>query len=254
MRAVLLATLAGIILGALGPFGSYLDGGILLRSAYWSGSMWLGLLLYGGGIAIGGRVSIAGSWSRWAFIGLSVPVASIPEAEITRLAAFLIWPDLHRYGPGWWLWYAQTTTIGAIAVLGATMALHARSGRTLPMRLGPPPTARGEDRIVPPGDRSVPRPLDVIALQMEDHYVRVHDQAGSTLLHMPLTRAIEQVALLDGLRIHRSWWVARHAVARVEGSPRSMRLQLSNGLSAPVARSAVTALRQAGWLETGPPA
>ena len=72
---------------------------------------------------------------------------------------------------------------------------------------------------------------------------------GSTLVHMKLTRAIEHLDTLEGLRTHRSWWIARHAVMHVEGTPRSMRLCLRNGLSAPVARSAVTVLRQAGWLK-----
>ena len=84
---------------------------------------------------------------------------------------------------------------------------------------------------------------------MEDHYVRVHTRTGSTLIHMKLTHAIEQMAGLEGLRTHRSWWIARHAVDRIEGSPRSMRLHLQNGLSAPVARQSVTTLRQAGWLD-----
>lgn len=89
---------------------------------------------------------------------------------------------------------------------------------------------------------------EVLALQMEDHYVRVHRPAGSELILMPLGRAIEAVEA-DGLRTHRSWWVAAHAVTAVEGNARSMRLRLSNGLVAPVARSAVTHLKAAGWIK-----
>jgi DNA-binding LytR/AlgR family response regulator len=88
---------------------------------------------------------------------------------------------------------------------------------------------------------------DVLALQMEDHYVRVHRPGGSELILMPLTRAIAAVTA-DGLRTHRSWRVARHAVVGVDGDARAMRLRLANGLVDPVARSAVTHLRAAGWL------
>lgn len=87
---------------------------------------------------------------------------------------------------------------------------------------------------------------DVLALQMEDHYVRVHRPAGTELILMPLGRAIEAMQV-EGLRTHRSWWVASHAVAAVEGNARSMRPRLSNGVVAAVARSAVIHLKTAGW-------
>ncbi len=109
------------------------------------------------------------------------------------------------------------------------------------------PTASTPDQPTPSHSASPSLLGDVLALQMEDHYVRVHREGGSELLLMPLGRAIERVQS-SGLRTHRSWWVARHAVRAVEGDARSMRLRLSNGLVAPVARSAVTHLKSAGWL------
>ncbi len=248
-RVAAVTTLAGVVLGALGPFGSYLNDGMLLRSAYWIGATWLGLVLYGGGVAIS-RLAKAGSWRRQALLVLSVLIGSVPQAVITRMVALRVWPGLLRYGPGWRLWYVQTATIGAITVLGATAWLEARLRRPVPL----PASTQGDGRTIPRAGRSISPSRDVIALQMEDHYVRVHTLAGSTLVHGPLTQAIEQVAPLEGLRIHRSWWIARHAVQRVEGSSRSMRLTLSNGLSAPVARNAVTLLREAGWLEDTPAA
>ena len=86
---------------------------------------------------------------------------------------------------------------------------------------------------------------DVLALQMEDHYVRVHRLHGSELILMPLGRAIESMTA-EELRTHRSWWVARHAIITVEGDARSMRLR--HGLIAPVARSAIAHLKAAGWI------
>ena len=93
---------------------------------------------------------------------------------------------------------------------------------------------------------------DSARLLRVDHYVRVHTAAGSRLIHMPLNQAIGVLGAVDGLRTHRSWWVARHAVARIEGTPRSMTLRLSNGIVAPVARSSVAIIRSAGWLEPRP--
>lgn len=162
----------------------------------------------------------------------------MPEALATRMLAFRLWPDLARLDLSPGLWFVQTATIGVVAM--TSVGLVQRRAWS----------ASHDDGESSPSAVPIMAPLagDVLALQMEDHYVRVHRPAGSELILMTLGRAIEAVET-DGLRTHRSWWVAAHAVAAVEGNARSMRLQLSNGLVAPVARSAVTHLKAAGWIE-----
>jgi DNA-binding LytR/AlgR family response regulator len=53
---------------------------------------------------------------------------------------------------------------------------------------------------------------------------------------------------LEGMRIHRSWWVARRAVEAVLRDGRSYQLRLKGGIEAPVARERIAELRAAGWL------
>ncbi|MFC3077124.1 LytTR family DNA-binding domain-containing protein [Phenylobacterium terrae] len=89
---------------------------------------------------------------------------------------------------------------------------------------------------------------EVLALQAEDHYVRVHTKAGSTLILMRLADAIAELDGLEGERVHRSWWVARSAVASARPDGRRMTLTLANGVEAPVTRDAVPRLRRAGWI------
>jgi len=167
-----------------------------------------------------------------------VLLASVAEALATRMAAFWLWPELARFGLSFPLWFAQTATIGVIATAAIGFALR----RFAPI----PPEASASQPTIDP--IVIPLGGGVLALQMEDHYVRVHRPTGSELILMSLSRAIEAVDV-DGLRTHRSWWVAAHAVAAVEGNARAMRLRLSNGLVAPVARSAVTQLKAAGWIK-----
>ena len=83
---------------------------------------------------------------------------------------------------------------------------------------------------------------------MEDHYVRAHTPHGSELILIPLRQAVDELAGVEGLRVHRSWWVARAAVEGAAEGGRNLRLRLRGGLTAPVARSAVAAVREAGWL------
>ncbi len=236
----MLAVAAGAVLALLGPFGTYLNGGPLRLLAYWVGATLLGMVLYGFAYRrIVARVT--GDTARWwlALLGATL-AASIPEALATRGAALLLWPDLARHKLPLALWFAQTASIGLVAMLGAH-ALLRRSAAAATVAPAPAPA--------PPPPPAAPLAGDVLALQMEDHYVRVHRATGSDLLLMPMHQAIDAVQA-EGLRTHRSWWVARHAVAAVEGNARSMRVRLTNGVIAPVARSAVTHLKAAGWVES----
>lgn len=76
----------------------------------------------------------------------------------------------------------------------------------------------------------------VIALEMEDHYVRVHTDQGSTLVLMRLSDAIAETAPGCGRQVHRSWWVADEAMRHFERAGRAGRIHLSNGLKAPVSQ------------------
>ncbi len=76
----------------------------------------------------------------------------------------------------------------------------------------------------------------MIALEMEDHYARVHTDRGSGLVLLRLGDAIAESAPTAGRRVHRSWWVADDAIQHCERVGRVGRLRLSNGLSAPVSQ------------------
>jgi DNA-binding LytR/AlgR family response regulator len=84
------------------------------------------------------------------------------------------------------------------------------------------------------------RPSDVLCLQIEDHYVRVYTEGSSRLMLATLNQALMAVENADGMQVHRSWWVARKAVARPVAEGRNLRLQLVKSvmarLSAPPSR------------------
>lgn len=89
----------------------------------------------------------------------------------------------------------------------------------------------------------------LIALEAEDHYLRVHTDAGSELILMRLGDAVAELDGLDGSRTHRSWWVARAAVVDVVVVAGRVSLVLNGGLTAPVSRASKPVLAQAGWLD-----
>jgi DNA-binding LytR/AlgR family response regulator len=51
-----------------------------------------------------------------------------------------------------------------------------------------------------------------------------------------MTTAIARYGRSQGLRVHRSWWVARETIRRVEGQGRNSRLMLEGSLIVPVAQ------------------
>lgn len=88
----------------------------------------------------------------------------------------------------------------------------------------------------------------ILALESEDHYLRVHLETGSTLILLRLSDAIAELSALDGQQTHRSWWVSRSAVSRAKRAGTKGMLTLSNGLEVPVSRTYIRILAQAGWL------
>ncbi|MGZ3297481.1 MAG: LytTR family DNA-binding domain-containing protein [Asticcacaulis sp.] len=92
------------------------------------------------------------------------------------------------------------------------------------------------------------RQADIHAISAEDHYLRIHTSAGQTLV---LMRLYDAIALLDGIegsQVHRSWWVAKDAVADVAKSDGRIDLVLKGGTRVPVSRRYQKALKSEGWV------
>jgi len=225
----------GLFLGALGPFGSYLTATFWQRAAWWAGTLLLGTLLFGtiARAVIGKHMPLA---KTLAVLALVTALAALPFAAAVARAARAIWP--HLAGIGLTSWYAQVLVVAAPLLVGAVLLERRRLMRIQAPEAGPATlgTLLGAD------------PRDILCLQMEDHYVRVHTAAGSHLVLATLHQALAALEGAPGLQVHRSWWVADRAVAGAVADGRNLRLKLDGGIVAPVARSCVAAVRAAGWL------
>ncbi len=87
----------------------------------------------------------------------------------------------------------------------------------------------------------------LFAVEAQDHYLRLHTSRGEDLILMRLSDAIAELEGIEGARTHRSWWVARAAVVSAERAEGRATLTLPTGAIAPVSRSYVRPLRDAGW-------
>jgi DNA-binding LytR/AlgR family response regulator len=88
----------------------------------------------------------------------------------------------------------------------------------------------------------------LIALSVEDHYVRVRTDRGEAMVLMRLSDAIGETAPVKGLRVHRSHWVALDAVVAAKRRGDGAILTMAAGPEIPVSRANVAAIRDAGLL------
>jgi len=242
-------TAVGVLLAVLGPFGSF-AGPFALRLAYWLGIALAGYALYLPATAIATRLAQrlalpeGGLWIAACF------VATVPMTVVVWAVDGAWRPLRPPSAEGWLTSYANVLILGS-AITSIFWFGRDRRQSEAPSQpkaetgVAPPPTVPLLDRLPPHLGH------DLIALEMEDHYVRAHMPAGSTLILMRMRDAVAELAGIDGAQVHRSWWVARAHVTGTQRDGRNVRLLLTGGIAAPVARRHVEALQAAGWLMRG---
>ena len=88
----------------------------------------------------------------------------------------------------------------------------------------------------------------IYAFCAEGHYTRIYSQSGNLFIHQSFSNVLHASKDLDGVQVHRSWWVAKAAVIDFRRSGSAGEISLINGVRVPVARrrmhdEAVLALR-----------
>ena len=238
----------GVALAALGPFGTYQMGLFAERLAYWLPVSLFGYAVFRPVTALARRQAQRLDLPSIGGLLAGVAVAAAPVTLV------LLWWNGLGFGArphigDWFQSYLQVALSGALVTL-IFVAIERRgqpSGKAEVAQTVP--TQATPSR--PPFFARLPESWDreLTALEMEDHYVRAHSPGASILILMRLRDAEAELNETDGLRVHRSWWVARAAVEQVVRDGRSLRLKLKGGLEAPVARDRLATLRAAGWLD-----
>lgn len=85
----------------------------------------------------------------------------------------------------------------------------------------------------------------ILALEAQEHYVKVHADPGEDFILYRFGDAVAEVSRrIEGLQVHRSYWVAQDAVTAVTQAGKTYRLTLRNGLEVPVSLSYRGAIQQ----------
>lgn len=78
----------------------------------------------------------------------------------------------------------------------------------------------------------------VLALEAQEHYVRIHTDNGGTLVLYRFGDAVHELSQVrPGLRVHRSHWVAEDAISAVVPSGKTYCLRLVDGRDVPVSKA-----------------
>jgi hypothetical protein len=227
----------GFLLGELGPYRTA-DEPETLRRAYWLvavlGAGTIGILA---DKVLGPR--IRGFWARIALVSLAIT----PPVTLFIYALNAVMLDLPRRP---WLLpqLAWQVLIVMLLIMTLRALLWRRVVETRTIVMAPLPDAERTFRLRLSAKR---RAAKLIALEAEDHYVRVHTDNGSELVPMRFSEAVEELAQADGYRLHRSWWAAADSIEQVRWNRGTGEARLKGGISAPVSRSCAPTLKDAGW-------
>ena len=245
----------GVMLALIGPFGSF-ELPLAQRLVNWVGFALVGYAIYSPMsllVGWGQRTLDLPAWLLWLF---AVLIATFPMTAVVWTMGFwgheFQWPTLEQ-GLVSYLYVLVidggiSALFFALSMRGGDQVEPATSKAKVDIEETPvtatsqPAPSRFLDRL-PPALGS-----DLIALQMEDHYVRAHTALGSDMVLMRLRDAVAELDSIEGMQVHRSWWVARGGVEDVRREGRNLKLVLAGGLEAPVSRANVSALKEAGWI------
>lgn len=236
---LLVALGAGLLLARLGPFDTFSELPAAERAAYWIG---LTLLL---GVQILVALHLLRSpleRMHWTVVAALAGLAgAVPSAFEVAWAESLLRVDRD-------LGLLDLLFIyGDVVLLAVPLALAMRAV-TAAGQIPRSRPAGNPDRLsaaLPPDRRGT-----LLALAAEDHYLRVYTDRGEALILRRFGDAVEDIAGLDGLQVHRGWWVAKDAVRGSEREGERTFLVLSNGVRVPVSRSYARAARAAGLLRS----
>ena len=239
----IIAILPGLVLSLLGPFGSF-SAPIGLRFAFWMPTMAIGAALGAGVSIISERLSIFCGRPALRAVAIVTTMTIAMSGVVLGISHLIFGPGRVTFSATF-VCYVWIITV-VVAMIGAI--LRARNTR---IAVAAAPIAA---QIVPaPKSFSARLPAklkgsNILALEAEDHYVRVHTDAGSDLILIRLADAIAEMGATPGARTHRSWWVAKSAVKSMHRANGRVTLVLANDAQVPISRGYASELRQAGWL------
>lgn len=236
LRVLAVGTGVAVFLSLFGAFDRPISTIVRDDAPYFIFS-WLGALLGMAGARLCGRL---GLWSRGPIVvGLATGLLmAAPMALVVWVVESLLRGRPIPAGavPGM-LWDVVLVCVGAsvLAILVSGRSAHRNEGAAAPPKF----LERVPLKL---------RDAELWAVEAEDHYLRLHTSKGQDLILMRLADAIDELEGIEGAQVHRSWWVARAAIADARRGDGRATLTLKDGSEVPVSRTYARELRARAWI------
>jgi hypothetical protein len=236
----------GVFLSILNPFGATSGAPLWVAATYW-----VSLVLLGSLAGEAATIAVGRLWPRLPDWGAVPIVATVVSAVLLPTLLLVEWVIRgETIAPKDWLRSFSLIWVVAIGItIVSTLIRRATEARAAPASTLTPGPMAGQAGA-PFMDR-LPvrlRTAELWAVQSEDHYLRVHTSAGQEMILMRLADALKELAAVEGLQTHRSWWVAKQGLADISKGSGKLVLTLKSGIEAPVSRTYQPAVREAGWI------
>ena len=255
----------GLLFGLIGPFGTF-ELPLVPRVLLW-------ILMILAGYPIFRTLGTVANWLAettavpyWVALPLALTIAAIPMSFIVAGLFMRMDPVDAVQRQGFIILYAEVWLVGLVIHGAMTLLMRQPATEPVPTITQPqsnivpePMPAVVQEQTHPPAPEpttalasrpALPLPPGfgpLLALKAEDHYLRAYAPGREELFLMRLRDAVAMLPDDAGVQVHRSWWVAKDAVSKLNRDGRSATLTLSNGTEVPVARDRMAAVKAAGW-------
>lgn len=225
----------GMFLGFSGPFGSFRSLAHPERYAFWFGCVATGYGLAVAALQLLRPTAMFARLPKVAAIVVVGLISALPMMFVVAWALEVVLPG--RSTP------PERLVSLYFSVVAVQLVIAGIAVWPFLTPAGPAPLADdlNTDRFF----ERVPDRLgrELLALEAQDHYLLVHTRQGSALIYMPLSEAMQILPPQLGFQAHRRWWVARKEVARLRRDGHQTLLELTGGLTVPVGRTYLAAVR-----------
>ena len=229
----------GAVLGVSGPFGTQDTVAFMPRILYW---IWVVYSTYG--IGLFGLLLVQKLMTDRPIWFHSVVAGSVNGVAISL---YIVSINLLIFGPDFQSEGLSSFVIRVFFI--AFFVTFAGTAITEIVYRRTPEISEDQPNVVPLMDRlPLEKRGELVALSVEDHYVRVKTTVGVEMILMRLSDAIRETGALRGDQVHRSHWVCYDHVASARREGDRAILTLKDGGEVPVSRANLAKIREAGLL------
>lgn len=225
---------AGFVIGLTGPFGTYNALPPPIRIAYW---MFIVTTTFGLGYMVSFAIStIAEGRGLGARTGLGIGAVAASIPVTVWLAGF----HVAVFSTPFWAGAFQLLPYVVVICLAVAALSEAVFRREVL------PVSRPPSMPKPTWLDQLPHHLGtkLISLHAQDHYVRAETELGGTMIRTTLHDAANDLGDY-GVRLHRSWWVARRAIKAYRYRNGAPVVVLQDGRELPVGRTYRRSVKEA---------